>query len=116
MENPGRCLVGIYGCGHEANQKSRGKSEHYHEIPAFHPQLLDPRLAWIMALTEPLPKGWTNGDFPPTAADFRMIHDGPPSTHSGPSAAPEAMPVNASLQPGVRVAAAAFKRSVGRLR
>ena len=56
------------------------------QFAAPHPQPLDPTLGKDYASTEPLPKGWTNGDFPPTAADFRTIQDGPQSTPSGPSA------------------------------
>src|SRR5262249_42271832 len=37
--------------------------------------------------TEPLPKGWTNGGSPPTAADCRLDMDGPQSTLSGHSRA-----------------------------
>jgi hypothetical protein len=43
----------------------RRAGENRHEIPASHPQPLDPTLSMDYGSIELLPKGWTNGDFPP---------------------------------------------------
>ena len=39
--------------------------ENRYEIPAPHPQPLDPTLGMDYGSTEPLQKGWTNVAFPP---------------------------------------------------
>jgi hypothetical protein len=49
----------------------RRAGENCHEIPASHLQPLDPTLGMDYGSTEPLPKGWTNGDFPPNSAGAR---------------------------------------------
>jgi hypothetical protein len=48
----------------------RRAGENRHEIPASHPQPLDPTLGMDYGSIELLPKGWTNGDFQPRRADW----------------------------------------------
>jgi hypothetical protein len=62
----GRQMEVVIGDGTTRRFGPGDASENRYEIPASHPQPLDPTLGRDYGSPDRLLKGWTNGDFPPT--------------------------------------------------